>query len=243
MISRITEAEFENLRVQFGCLLTDLKKAIVDFMQSTECTYTVSDLRIRFRGATSSDINGHLSVVFTNETLQKAQYIKDMFEFLSEKCSLYDYKLLRLFVGTSKCKEADKLMMDFNKKVKESLLQKLNLLSVYDNLVTRDLPFDENRKLTVKCENKDLHITIEDENLIRRKLCEWFRLPSLSVILVDITQGCIALIYEISQKVKEHLLKCSVTCQVIKVQKFVITRLIIDDEWELLMSPNKVCLV
>ena len=240
MTSRISEADLEYLRVLFGCLLTDVKDQLDIFMKSSECTYTIDDLKMRFEGATSSGNNGHLSVVLNDETLQKAKSIKEMFEFLSKKCSLYDYQLLRLFVGVSKCKNAKKLMTVFNEKVNESLLQKLNLLNEYDNFKTRNLPFDKNRKLTVKCENKDLHITIEDEKLIRRKLCDLFNLPHFSVLLVDITEGCIALIYEISLEVKKHLLQCNITSQAIKVHKFVFTKLIIDDEMELQMSPDKV---
>ena len=243
MRSRITKAEFVRLRLKFGHLVIDLKNVLCTYMCSFKCTYTFTDLWIGFCAAASSNINGHLSVVSTNETLQNARSIEDMFKFLSEKCSLYDYELLTLFVGVSKCNEADKLMGDFNEEIKESLLKKLNLLDIYDDHRRRDLPYDENRKLTVKCENKDLHITAEDETLICNMLCKLFRLPHFSVLLVDITKGCIALIYEISQEVKEHLLQCNVTCQVVEVREFVITKLIIDDEWELQMSSSEVCLV
>ena len=212
-------------------------------MKSSKCHYTVKDMLIRLRGATQSENNSHLSVFSTNKKLQKAKFIDRMFEILSDKCSLYDYESLRIFVEVSECEEAKGLMTDFTGLVKDSLLKELNLLSEHVDFKASQLPFDKNRKLEIKCENKDLHITTEDEKLIRIMLCELFKLPYLSVLLVDITQGCIALIYEISQEVKEHLLQYNITWQVIDVQKFVITKLIIDDEWELQMSPNMVCLV
>jgi len=59
----------------------------------------------------------------------------------------------------------------------------------YATFKSRNLPFDENRKLTIKCENKDMNITKEDERLICNKLCTLFKLPLLGLLL-DVTKGC-----------------------------------------------------
>ena len=238
--SSISKTAVEEFKEKFCELLLDLKYALCSHVNSSNHMYTVKDMMIQLRGAIKCDTSD-LSIFSTNKKLQKAEFIEEVFEVLSNKCSLYDYELLRLFVKTTQCEEAAKILRDFSTELEQTLLKKLNLMCEYATFKSRNLPFDENRKLTIKCENKYMNITIEDERLIRNKLCALFKLPSHRLLLVDVTKGCIALIYEISQEVKEHLLQCKI--QITEkplVERFTITQLIIDDEFELNITGDKV---
>lgn len=242
--AKISKTKIEDLNLKFGELLTDLKYELCSFVNSPSFPYTVNDMMIKLNGATSGFYSHHLDPSI-NKNLQKTEFIEGIIVFLSEKCSLYDHTLVRTLVKAMNCEEAEKVLRNFTSEIDNSLLKELNLLDQYANFIDRNLPYNENRKLTIKCENKDLNITLNDERLIRCKLCDMFKLPEHGFLLADVTKGCIALIYEISQKVKDHMLHCTITYEeikpLLKVQKFVITQVIIDDELELLkMSSDKV---
>ena len=195
--------------------------------------YSIQDMIMNL---CSSD-NG-LSVFSTDETLRKATTVSEIFLFISQKCSMYDYEVLKIYINSTDCEEASQMVENFTKELEKSLLKDLNLLSDDDlssKFSTYVLPSCKRRKLTVECSGRSL--TCQDKNLIQNIICEIFELPEASIQFVTVTRGSIHLIFEISVKVKEHLFQYRITADVVNsLIAYQINCLVIDDEIELKVS-------
>lgn len=222
-------------------MVSELRRIMDKYVSDPENDYSVQDMIINL---CSSD-NG-LSVFSTDERLSKATTVSEVFLFIAQKCSMYDYDVLKIYINSTDCKEAIQLVENFTKELENSLLNDLNLLSDDDlsfkyNLYV--LPSGKRRKLTIECSGKSL--TCQDKNLIQNIICEKLELPEASMQFVTATEGSVYLIYEISITVKEHLLQYRITAGIVK--SFIVYQIIcftIDDEMELKMSAtltNEVC--
>ena len=203
--------------------------------------YSVQDMIINL---CSSD-NG-LSVFSTDENLRRATTVSEVFLFISQKCSMYDYDVLRICINSTDCEEAIQIVENFTKELENSLLKDLNLLSDNDlsfKYSSYVFPSGKRRKLTIECSGKSL--TCQDKNLIQNIICEKFELPEASMQFITVTTGSVYLIYEISVKVKEHLLQYRITVDIVKsLITCQINCLAIDDEMELKVSAvltDEVC--
>ena len=212
------------------------------YVSDPENDYSIQDM---ICSLCSSD-NG-LSVFSTDETLRKATTVSEVFFFISQKCSMYDYDVLKIYINSTDCEEAIQIVEDFTKELENSLLKDLNLLSDGDLSFKYSiyvLPSGKWRKLTIECIGKSL--TCQDKNLIQNIICEKFELPEASMQFIAVTPGSVHLIYEISVKVKEHLLQYRITTDIIKsFIAYQINCFTIDDERELKVSAaltDEVCI-
>ena len=218
-------------------MLRKVKKTMEKYIDNPENDYSVEDMIINL---CSSD-NG-LSVFSTDEGLRKAKTVSEVFMFISQKCSMYDYEVLEIFIKSTDCEGAIKILEDFTTELKISLLNHLNLPS--DDLCSvLTLPSGKRRKLTIECRGNDLKF--ENKNLIQNIIRKRFGLPPASMQFVIAKQGSVNLIFEISLIVKGHLLLHRIDADM--VASFIehqINCLIIDDELKLDISAglaNKVC--
>lgn len=216
-------------------MVSRLKKTMEKYINDPENDYSVQDMIISL---CSSD-NG-LSVFSTDESLRKATTVFEVFLFISQKCSMYDYEVLKIYVNSTDCEEAIQILEDFTTELENSLLKYLNLLSD-DDLNYKSsifcLPSGKKRKLTIECIGTNLKC--EDKNLIQNIIYEKFGLPPASLQFIAVTDGSVNLIFEMSLIVKEHLLCHKITT--VDVSLFIqywINRLIIDDELELKSSAG-----
>ena len=213
-------------RAEYAKMIRKVKKAMEKYINDPENDYTVEDMIINL---CSSD-NG-LSVFSTDENLRKAKTVSEVFLFISQKCSMYDYEVLNIFIKSTDCEEAIQIVESFTAELEDYLLRHLNLASC-DLWDTYTLPSGKRRKLTI--EYRGSNLKYENKNLIRSVICEKFGLPEASVQFVAAIKGSVNSIFEISVEVKEHLLQHRITNDM--VTSFVAYRiscLIIDDEMEL----------
>ena len=75
-------------RAEYAKMIRKVKKAMEKYINDPENDYTVEDMIINL---CSSD-NG-LSVFSTDENLRKAKTVSEVFLFISQKCSMYDYEV------------------------------------------------------------------------------------------------------------------------------------------------------
>ena len=207
-------------------MIRRVKKTMEKYISDPENDYSIEDMIINL---CSSDDG--LSVFSTDENLRKAKTVSEVFLFISQKCSMYDYEVLKIFIKSTDCKEAIQMVESFTTELKESLLKHLNLASC-DLWDAYNLPSGKRWKLTI--EYRGSNLKCENKNLFQNIICEKFGLPAASVQFVAAIKGSVNLIFEISVIVKEHLLQHRITNEM--VTSFVAYRiscLIIDDEMEL----------
>lgn len=153
-----------------------------------------------------------------------------------ELCTIYNYYTLEILARSLDCNDAIKAVEAFTEYKNAAVL---NLLEVpeseYENL---KLKLSNNRrKLVIKCEIEK--IKFADETVIRRAMCNCFELQKDSILFVEVEEGCIALTYRISNKVKKLVLNCEVTVSKAKsLCKESITQIIIDDEMRLSVEDH-----
>lgn len=211
-------------------MISDLAEIMEKYINDPKNSYSVQKMIINL---CSSD-NG-LSVFSTDESLRKATTVSEVFIYISQNCSMYNYEVLQIFINSVKCQEAKDLINDFTAELNNSLLQHLNLLSDNINFRPSQLPIGQKRKLTIECMGTNLKC--EDKDLIQTIICEKFGLPAASIQFTDVTAGSTKLIFEISVMVKEHMLQYRITGGVVaSFIKYQINRLVIDDEMELKVS-------
>ena len=179
-----------------------------------------------------------LSPFCTNKELRNAKTVFAVFLFIAEHCDIYKYEVLEIFIMSTECEAAVKVLKEFMDYLENSLLMKLNLLCD-DDLRCKPLlqPYGNTRKLTIECKGRS--ISFKDKKLIQNIICDKFDLPEDSIQFVTLREGSVYLIFEISLKVKEHLLQYKITASTVaSFSKYEIARLIIDDEMELEVSAE-----
>ena len=176
------------------------------------------------------------TIFSTDEVFVKITNINQLFLWIGKYCSMYDYDLLLALVESTECKEAIKLLDDFSKELHSSILKDLHLLSEDGEL--RDIKnfMPGTHKLEIKyIGGKCSLATIEN---VQRIVYECFHLKRGSIILRGAQEGCVAFMYQISTKVKSHLLQYQITPQdVTKLTDHKIKCIKIDDT-ELNFSPQ-----
>ena len=237
MVSNQTLKKIKLYRSKYSKMVSELKRTMEKYVSDPENDYSVQDMIINL---CSSD-NG-LSVFSTDYTLKKATTVSEVFLYISQNCSMYDYDVLKIYINSTDCEEAIQMVENFTKELENSLLKDLNLLSD-DGLIRHVWPSGNRRKLTIECSGKSL--TYQDKNLIQNVICEKFELPEASMQFVAVTAGSVYLVYEISVKVKEHMLQNRITTADISLiaYKYKINCVTIDDELKILAASltNEVC--
>lgn len=223
MVSNETITEF---RAEYSKMIRKVKKTMEKYINDPENDYSIEDMIINL---CSSDDG--LSVFSTDENLRKAKTVSEVFLFISQKCSMYDYEVLKIFIKSTDCKEAIQMVERFTAELKDSLLRHLNLASC-DLWNAPTLPFDKRRKLTI--EYRGSYLKYENKHLIQNIICEKFELPPASVQFIAARKGSVNLVFEISVIVKAHLLQYRITNDTVaSLVTYRISCLIIDDEMEL----------
>ena len=225
--------KIELFQSKYVRMMNKLKKTLEKYINNPENDYSVEDMIDSVR---DSDHYRDLSAFSTNTTLKHAKTVREVFTYISENCTLYDYKVLKVYINSTDCEEAVKLLNDFTTELQNSLLKQLNLLS--DNLSFNSsvLP-SGNQKLTIECRCIDLKC--EDMKLIKKLVCKKFNLSETSIQFVGVREGSVLLVFGISVEVKQHLLQHKITAGVLaSFTECLIIRFIIDDEMELKVSAD-----
>ena len=217
--------------VKYSKMLRKVKKTMEKYINNPENDYSVEDMILNL---CSSD-NG-LSVFSTDENLRKAKTVSEVFLFISQKCSMYDYEVLEIFIKSTDCEGAIKIVKDFTTELNTSLLNHLNL--PFDDLCSvLTLPSGKRRKLTIECRGCDLKY--ENKNLIQNIIRKKFGLPPASMQFIIAKEGSVNLIFEISVIVKAHLLQHKIDADMVaSFIEYQIICLIIDDKLKLDISAG-----
>ena len=171
----------------------------------------------------------NITIFSTDKALKEIHSTVELFHHIGQYCSIYDYELLEAFVESTECKEAIKLLDDFTKELRCSILNDLNLLSKDGELRDPKDLMPGTHKLIIKYVGGKC--TMKTKEIVQNIICECFHLKKGSIIFKGVQEGCVAFVYQISPSVKSYLLHYSLaTNDIILLLKHQIIRFIIDDE-------------
>ena len=140
---------------------------------------------------------------------------------------MYDYDLLLELVESINCSESIKLLDDFAEHLKDSILKDLDLMSVDGELKSQTV-LSGTHTFKIKYNGK---CTLKSQAVIKKTICECFRLKKLSIIFKGAQEGCVTFVYQISSAVKSYLLQFQINDSAVAqlaIRK--ITHILIDDE-------------
>ena len=106
------------IRAEYSKMIRMVKKTMEKYINDPDNDYSVGDMIINL---CSSD-NGQ-SVFSTDQDLKKAKTVTEVFLFISQNCSMYDYEVLNIFIKSTDCKEAIQMVESFTTELKNRLLK------------------------------------------------------------------------------------------------------------------------
>ena len=164
-----------------------------------------------------------------------------LFQCVAQYCkSIYDYEVLKILVQASECPEAIKELTNFTESLHNSILTEIDLMSEHGELLHPDDFIPGTYKFIIeyvggKC-------TIETKEMVQGIVEQSVRLNKGVLIFKGIDSGSILFIYQISEAVKDYLLKYKFTEEDIVFLEGNKIRSLIVDGVRIMSSlqPNKV---
>ena len=176
----------------------------------------------------------NITIFSTDRAFKEIHSVSDLFFHIGKYCNMFDYELLTAFVESTKCQEAIKLLDDFTKELRSSVLSDLHLLCDEVGLQDPEDFMPGTHKLIIKYVGGKC--TMKVEELVRNIIYQCFHLKIGSITFKGVQEGCVAFIYQISPAVKAHLQQYPITAGEVFSDNN-INCLIIDDE-ELKFPPQ-----
>ena len=150
--------------------------------------------------------------VFSDDEFIKLTKFCQVSKSVVRRTTIYEYSALEFLINTIDCEKAKEMLRDFVKHFKNSLMGEMNLLDDYEIYTSNDysrLSFGSDQPLVIKYNSHSL--SYDDQELIKKFVCELFELVDFSVEFERIAKGCIALIYRITDCVRRYLLEYRIT--------------------------------
>ena len=176
----------------------------------------------------SSD-EDNITIFSTDKVYKEIHSTTELFHHIGLYCSIYDYEPLEAFVESTECEEAIKLLHNFTKELKCSILSDLNLLSKDGELRDPKDFMPGTHKLVIKYVGDKCTLKIKE--MVQNIIYECFHLKKGSIIFKGVQEGSVEFVYEISPTVKSYLLQYPLTTKDTELLfENQINRLIIDNE-------------
>ena len=221
----LKNATLDKLIIRHGILLNKLEN---EFQRSGE---SIEKIRgdLFYADANKLSLLSHPIV----ETITSIRTMLINFMFIRQDYRFYDLSVLKILVGVSNCKEAQKLIQEYEKEINDLLIQDLKLKPLLET--EQYMHSGNSNKLEILCEMKTM--SARQYNFITDTL-KTIGLPPGSVLLNDVKQGSLIIVYEISPRLKDYLLKLHITTHMLKpLADLKIRSLKVNDEMELKI-PN-----
>ena len=181
------------------------------------------------------------SIFSTDDVFNTVRTEIQLFQHVAQYCKgIYDYRVLDVLVQASDCPEAIKELTDFTESLHNSILTEIDLMSEDGELLHPDDFMPGTYKFIIeyvggKC-------TIETKEMVQSIVEQSVHLNKGVLIFKGIDSGSILFIYQISDAVKDYLLKYKFTKKdVVFLEGNKIKSLIVDGVTIMSLSqPNKV---
>ena len=143
--------------------------------------------------------------LFGEDTFKRVSNVRSLWQILSEFWSIYDYDILKLVLNIINCEKAGKIYDRFLLQIDAAVIDDVDLVihyKVYERTeFTKPL-----LRVKIKVDRCSRHHKEE----VSKALSEKFNLKNYALRLKGIREGCVELMYEISEELKSYLLSCIV---------------------------------
>ena len=171
-----------------------LKNNHIDIMSLVEQLQTISAVKDKKVPLLDED-------VFENVTT-----IEKLWKKLNRYWSIVDYDVLRIVLKLVRCKQADDILEEFLSRIDITIIKDVDLVLYYEAFESKGL-VKPSLRIKVKIDNYADCIKAEVEKVMSSK----FNLEEYSLRFRGIKEGCIELVYEISNAMMEYFLQCKFT--------------------------------
>ena len=141
--------------------------------------------------------------LFGEDTFKRVSNVRSLWQILSEFWSIYDYDILKLVLNIINCEKAGRIFDRFLLQIDAAVINDVDLVihyKVYERTeFTKPL-----LRVKIKVDRCRCHHKEE----VSKALSEKFNLKDYALRLKGIREGCVELMYEISEELKSYLLSC-----------------------------------
>ena len=220
---------FEDLEVAFAITTNQIKQALSN--SSIEVTSVVEQLQ------TVTAVKDRSIPLFDEDVFENVTTVEKLWQKLNRFWSIFNYDILRILLRIAQCKNAEEILEEFLSKINITTLEDMDLVLRYEICETEGL-IKPLLRIKVKAERCTNSIKKKVEEVVSLK----FNLKEYALCFKGIKQGCVELVYEISNTVMSYLLECDFTkTDAVNFAAHDIILLQINDVT--LETPYKVCAV
>lgn len=179
-----------------------LKQALID--NKVDVDSLIEQLR------TISGVNTRNVPLLDEDVFARIRTVDDFWKRLSTYWNVYDYDLLRFIVKITKCREARNILEEFLSRIDPAIIEDVDLV-----LHCR---VDKNEgwpKPILRIKINAEKCTCEIQKEVKEIVSEKYNLKEYCLRFKGIKEGCIELLYYISEALMAYFLECTITGSVL----------------------------
>ena len=188
-------SSIDEIEAEFGIMVAEIQEAL------EKNNVNVNKLLIKLKS--SSAVRERKIPLFDKDTFNNITSIEKLFETLSTYWHLFDYDVLMYLVKTAGCKEAKRIYDDFLASFDSSVMNNYKLILKCDEFKEGIIPGTCKLRIKVALDQ----CTVEMEKKVKEVISKHFELENYALVYKGLKQGCIELMYQISQSVESYMLQ------------------------------------
>ena len=190
--SRLTT--IEDIEVEFAIMTNKIKQALID--NKVDVDSLIEQL------CTISAVSNKNVPLFDKDVFKKIRSIDEFWKSLRTFWNIYDYDLLRFIIKITRCGEAQKTMQEFLSRIDPSTIKDVDLV-LHCRVEQREGSLMPTLRIKVNAED----CTCDIQQKVKKVVSKKFNLEEYTLHFKGIKEGCIELLYHISEPVKSYLLQ------------------------------------
>ena len=188
----------EDLEMEFASTTDKIKQALCN--SPINVTSVVEQLQ------TFSAVRNKNVPLLDEDVFENVTTVEKLWQRLSRFWLIYDYDMLKILLGIVKCKKADEIFEEFLSKIDVSAMEDMELVPHYEVFERQGLV-----KPLLRIKVKAEQCTEPVKNKVKEVVSSIFDLEKFSLRFRAIKEGCIELIYELSNAMMSYFLHCQFT--------------------------------
>ena len=188
----------EDLEVEFAIATGKIKQAL--------CNSPINVTTVIEQLQTISVVKNMNIPLLDEDVFESVTTVEKLWQRLSRFWSIYNYNMLRMLLRIVKCKRADDLFNEFLSRIDVSAIEDMEIVLHFEVFERQGL-IKPLLRIKVKAESCTNYIRRKVEEVISSKL----NLKEYTLFFKGIKEGCIELIYEISNAVMLYFLQYKFT--------------------------------
>ena len=188
----------EDLEVEFAIATDKIKQVL--------CNSPINVTSVIEQLQTISAVRNKNVPLLDKDVFESVTTVEKLWQRLSRFWSIYNYDILRILLRIIKYKRADDIFKEFLSRIDVSAIEDMEIVAHYE-VIEREGSIKPLLRIKVKAESCTHFVRREVEEVVSSA----FDLKEYTLSFKGIKEGCIELIYEISDEVMLYFLQCKFT--------------------------------